>query len=272
MNIKILTLTTIGIFCFPTFSFGQWKYIKGGIEIIQGVESLQNVIDWFRSDKENSDTKAVLAFSTNSYTDVSVYVNDAFIGYIKDGKSITCRVNSGYGHYKAIHSNGTIIEDNLYISSGTSHNIVIANQKSNLTYDIKKKECSINGSSVNLRSYPEIDPENIISKLSSYDTGEILDKMIVVGSNDDRIIINDTYFQPIDGTSSYKAYHGIAVKLIESYTDGTSKIRLFRKDGTSKVGYIASDELGDMKNKTWYKIEINGYIGWVYGDFVTENY
>ena len=248
-------------------AFGQkWRAIQKGLAVIEGLYNATQLYDWLTEEEEEENS--TLIFTTSSTSPVSIYVNGAFIGNIVKNRDITCKVVAGNGYYQAFHKNGTTQNDNFVLTQGMQHNVFITESQTNMQYAVRKKYGFINGNTVNFRRTPEIG-QNLIFKLSKYDEVEIIDKMIISGNNSDRILLRDSYFQPI-GEKSFKILKDIAVKFISYAENNHSKVRLYMKDGSSKIGFISNRDLGYMKDKKWYKVRYGGYTGWVYGKLLTE--
>lgn len=244
-----------------------WVIITRGIAILQGLQSATEIYDWLNSE----DDKAALVFTTNSYNNVDIYVNDKFVGSINRNHGITCKVDAGYSSYQAIHSDGRRNNDDFNLVNGVQHDVFITSNQSNMTYAAKSVYGYITGSDVNFRRSPNIAP-NIISKLSRGSNVRVIDKMIVAGNNQGRITLNLATFHPTGvGEHPFQIIKGHALTFIKDVGNGYVEVKIRMKNRTIKYGYILASELGYMVNKKWYKIESNGQIGWIYGDFLRIN-
>lgn len=244
-----------------------WVVITKGLAILQGIESATIIYDWLSSE----DDKAALVFTTNSYNNVGIYVNGKFVGSINRNHGITCKVDAGYSSYQAIHSDGRRNNDNFNLVSGVQHDVFITSSQSNMTYAAKSVYGYITGSGVNFRRSPNIAP-NVIFQLSNGSNVRVIDKMIVAGNRQDRITLNLTTFHPTGvDEQPFQIIKGHAAQFIKDVGNGYVEVKIRMKNRAIKYGYILASELGYMVNKKWYKIEFNGQIGWVYGDFLRIN-
>ena len=121
----------------------------------------------------------------------------------------------------------------------------------------------IKGNKINFRSTPSTESnENIIGELNEDYKVTILDKKVVGTNEGFRITKVKTTFKPINGDSSYSIEKGVSVKYLSE--DSEKCLVQFN----SEKGYISKSDLKSMEGISWYKIQYNEKVGWMYSEFI----
>ncbi|MEL6140520.1 MAG: hypothetical protein AAFU67_02760 [Bacteroidota bacterium] len=257
-------LLLITIFSTTHVHAQKWKIIQRGIQVLEGLYAATQIYDWLTEDKEAT----AVAFRTNSSSPISIYINDAYVGKISAHKGLTCKVTSGYVSYRATAANGKVFGDEFYMKQGRQHDVFISTDYSNAKYVDNSAASTVTGDKVNVRSRPEIRPDNIIMKAHSGQSVQIIDRYIVAGEENDRITNKKCWFYPQDDfENKFLVVKGNAVKRIGNWDQNYDKVIVYSYN-QPVIGLIRKTDLNPMKNKKWFKVKINGMEGWIYGDYV----
>lgn len=269
MKKYIIFLLISVVFSSPTISQKEkeWTfidYLDAGIKILEVANKAAELYNQINE----SDTRAVITFTTNDPSEVKVYVNSQLMGTINSRKVYSLKVSPGYYGCKAVFSDGSSFYEQVTAIRGSQYNVRLDPAVSNISYAVRKVYGFIYGDRVNFRSSSSTESkDNVISQASNNEILGILDKQIITQHGDCRITKRACYFTTTQYRSPYLVHGGVTMKVLRLLENGKCLVSFDTEEGIM-TGYMETEDLTSIQSSVWYKVKMNGTIGWIYGDYV----